>query len=53
MRLDHPETLNISMIRRRIPGIDGYAAALMVEASRWLLTDSLAMRARRNGRRVM
>jgi len=53
MRRLHPESLSVSMIRRRIPGIDGYTAAVMVEISRQVLTDSVPMKARRNGRRYV
>lgn len=53
MRYDHPETLSISMLRRRIPGITGYMAALLVEATKKMLVDSVPMKARRNGRRYV
>ena len=49
MRHDHPDTLSISMLRRRLSDITPHEAALLVEASRWLLTGSLAHKARRNG----
>ena len=45
MRHDHPHSLSISMLRRRIPGITGREAAFLIEATRNLVT-------RRNGRYV-
>ena len=33
MRYDHPETLSPSMLRRRVPKLDGYVAAILVEAT--------------------
>ena len=50
MRYDHPDTLSVSMLKRRLPDVTPHEAALLVWASRWLLTDSVAHRARRNGR---
>ena len=34
MRLDHMETLSVSMLRRRIPGLTGREAVYLVEAAR-------------------
>lgn len=49
MRLDHPDTLSVSMLRRRLPDITGHEAALLVEATKRVLTDSVSHTARRNG----
>ena len=51
MRREHPDSLSLSMLRRRVPDITGHEAALLLEATRWLLTDSIAHAAHRNGRR--
>ncbi|TEU01990.1 MAG: hypothetical protein E3J29_00230, partial [Dehalococcoidia bacterium] len=51
MRHDHPETLSVSMLKRRIPGITGHEAALLVEATKGMLTYSIPLKARRNGQR--
>ncbi len=45
MRLDHLETLSVSMLRRRIPGLTGREAAYLVEATR----NMKAQHNRRNG----
>ena len=34
MRLEHPETLSVSMLKRRIPGLMGREAAYLIEATR-------------------
>lgn len=34
MRREHPDTLSVSMLRRRIPLISGREAALLLEATR-------------------
>ena len=34
MRIAHPSTLSIAMLKRRIVGIDGRTAALLLEASK-------------------
>ncbi|KKM17075.1 hypothetical protein LCGC14_1679400 [marine sediment metagenome] len=39
LRHDHPETLSVSMLKRRIPGITGREAMFLVEMSRGLLRD--------------
>ena len=44
MRRDHPDTLSISMLKRRIPRITGHEAALLVEASRLTLRRSIAVK---------
>ncbi len=31
LRYEHPDSLSPSMIRRRVPGLDGYVAAVLVE----------------------
>ncbi len=40
MRHDHPETLSVSMLKRRIPGITGREAIYLVEATKGLLNPS-------------
>ena len=42
MRGDHPDTLSISMLQRRMPKLEGYVAAILLEAT-------LRMPNRRNG----
>jgi hypothetical protein len=49
MRRDHPDTLSVSMLKRRLPDVTPHEAALLLEASRWVLTVSLAHETRRNG----
>jgi hypothetical protein len=49
MRREHPNSLSVSMLKRRLPDLTGHEAALMLEATRWLLTTSIAHAARRNG----
>lgn len=34
LRLDHPKTLSVAMLKRRVPGITGREAALLLEASK-------------------
>ncbi len=34
MRAEHPDTLSVSMLQRRIPKLDGYVAAVLVEATK-------------------
>ena len=51
LRREHPDTFSISMARRRIPNVEPHEAALGVEMSKLVLTDSVAHTARRNGRR--
>lgn len=51
LRHEHLETLSVSMLKRRIPNITGHEAALLVEATKRMLTDSVSHKARRNGRR--
>jgi len=36
MRLNHPDTLSISMMKRRIPRITGREAALLIEATKYI-----------------
>jgi len=43
MRRDHPDSLSVSMLKRRIPRITGHEAALLVEASRLTLRRSVAV----------
>ena len=50
MRFEHPDTLSVAMLRRRLPDITPHEAALLVEATKRMLTDSVAHAARRNGR---
>ncbi len=38
MRHDHPETLSVSMLKRRIKGITGREAVYLVEVTKGLLT---------------
>jgi len=44
MRRDHPDSLSVSMLKRRIPRITGHEAALLVEASRHILKRSIAVK---------
>ena len=44
MRRDHPDSLSVSMLKRRIPRLTGHEAALLVEASRLVLTRSIAVK---------
>ena len=39
MRTDHPQSLSVSMLKRRIPGITGREAVYLVEMSKGLLTN--------------
>ncbi len=50
LRHEHPDTLSIALLRRRIHGITGHEAALLVEMSKGLL-GSLAHAANRNGKK--
>ncbi len=34
MRGEHPDTLSVSMLQRRIPKLDGHVAAVLVEATK-------------------
>lgn len=34
LRVDHPDSLSIGMLKRRIPGISGREAAILLEASK-------------------
>ena len=36
MRFDHPDTLSVSMMKRRIPRITGREAALLIEATKYI-----------------
>jgi hypothetical protein len=49
LRHDHPESLSVSLLKRRIPGITGHEAALLCEMSKLALTVSPAHAANRNG----
>ena len=49
LRHDHPDSLSIALLKRRIPGITGHEAALLVEMSKALLRVSPAHAANRNG----
>ena len=40
MRHEHPETLSVSMLKRRIPGITGREAVYLVEATKGLIPAS-------------
>lgn len=33
---EHPESLSVGMLKRRIPRLSGREAALLLEATRWL-----------------
>ena len=44
LRLEHPDTLSVSLLKRRIPGITGHEAALLVEATMRVLRRSIAVR---------
>jgi len=44
LRLEHPDTVSVSMLKRRIPGITGHEAALLVEATLRVLRRSIAVR---------
>lgn len=35
-RIAHPTTLSVAMLRRRIPGITGHEAVLLVEATKYI-----------------
>ena len=52
LRHEHPDTLSVSLLRRRVHGISGYEAALLVEMSKGLLTVSRAHAANRNGQKA-
>lgn len=54
MRREHPESLTVSMLRRRIPApsLTGREASYLVEMSKCLLTGSLPMEALREERRL-
>ncbi len=45
MRREHPETLSVQMLRRRIPRLKGREAAILVEMTKVLVG--------RNGRRYV
>ena len=36
LRRDHPDTLNVSMLTRRVKGLEGDTAAVLVEATKAL-----------------
>ena len=38
MRGEHPDTLSVSMLQRRIPKLDGYTAAILIEATKRMRT---------------
>lgn len=42
LRHQHPNTLSVSMLKRRIPGITGHTAAIVVEITTYLPVRSLA-----------
>ncbi len=46
---DHPDSLSVSLLRRRIHGITGHEAMLLVEMSKALPSVSRAHAANRNG----
>ena len=31
LRVEHPDTLSVSMLQRRMPKLDGYVAAILIE----------------------
>ena len=53
MRYDHPDTLTVSMLKRRMGRhISGYTAAVLVEVTKSLIRGSPAHAANRDGRYV-
>ncbi len=52
LRRLHPDSLSVSLLKRRIPGITGREASYLVEMSKRLLTESLPLEDRRNGQKV-
>ena len=52
LRREHPESLSVSLLRRRIPSITGHEAALLCEMSKLALIGSPAHEANRNSRYV-
>jgi len=49
LRHDHPSSLSVALLKRRIPGITGHEAALLCEMSKLALRGSPAHAANRNG----
>lgn len=52
LRHDHPDSLSVALLKRRIPGITGHEAALLCEMSKHALRGSPAHAANRERRYV-